>query len=496
MRKLLLVVTAASTIACGSTGSTPAGGAPTAGADAGVAAPTLGDDISISTVSLNQGVKVSLVAGGVATASTTPIVAGRPGLLRLGVTTGANWQPRALDAELHLFAAGKEVAVLKDAGKTPAVASDADLTTTFNFAVTAETITTDVTYSLVLRDPAGAASSISFPADGSTQPLLAKAGGEQIKIQLVPVQYQDPASSGAPLLPDSSPAQVQRFHDTIYKMYPTAKVDVSVRKPMPWNQTISPDGTGWDELLMAIMDLRSTDRAADDVFYVGMFISAPTVGQYCSDGCVLGVAQLADPADIAARMALIAGYGGQLAPNTLNQELAHAMGREHANCGGADSPDPKFPYKNAGIGVWGYDLLKESLIDPKSDVRDFMGYCDPIWISDYTYSALFKRLAFVNLQKREQGAPMKYRAIHVAADGALTWGRTVTLTHEPMGEAHDVSFAGAGGAEVEHAVGHLYRRDNLPGGTLLVKEPRTLPEAVRIGGLGARAFADLHAVVR
>ena len=75
-------------------------------------------------------------------------------------------------------------------------------------------------------------------------------------------------------------------------------------------------------------------------------------------------------------------------------ELSHAMGRRHAPCGGAASPDPGYPYPLAAIGVYGYDLYSWSLgqnslptqLPPST--ADLMSYCTPPWISDYNYLGL------------------------------------------------------------------------------------------------------------
>lgn len=465
-------------------------------ADAGEndAAPvsTLADRVAIDSVDINQAVDVPLVTSAQAVTSSTPIIAARPGLVRVGIRM-KNQRTSAvqLDAELHLSVSGRETAVLKDSKKLLKSSAAASLGSTFDFDVTADELTPDTSWSVIVRDPTTssdptAVSAISFPSDGSMLGFGAQTSTADLKIKIVPVQYDfvstdgdaglDAGGSAAGLLPDTSDAQVQRYHDTLYKMYPTATVDITVRDPMPWNEEILPDGTGWDDLILAIMGLRAQDNAPDDVFYVGAFQSTLSLDSFCSSGCVLGEAQLAAPGDIAARMALVAGYSGQEAPDTLNQELGHALGREHADCGGADSPDRKFPYPSAGIGVWGYDLLEKQLIDPNGDVFDFMGYCQPIWISDYTYSALFNRLTVVEAQPRVIRPPIPYQAIHIGRDGSLRWGRQVMLTSEPVGELTEVALLSGSGSELRRVAGHVYRHEKTGGAFALIP---AVDEAVR-----------------
>ena len=81
------------------------------------------------------------------------------------------------------------------------------------------------------------------------------------------------------------------------------------------------------------------------------------------------------------------------------------------NCGGPANPDAGYPYPPTSVGVYGYDPGYAILRAPGS-FSDFMSYCQPLWISDYTYKAV-----------------MNYRANNPAPPAAapqrsmLVWGR-------------------------------------------------------------------------
>jgi len=47
-------------------------------------------------------------------------------------------------------------------------------------------------------------------------------------------------------------------------------------------------------------------------------------------------------------------------------ELGHNMNLWHAPCGGAGGPDPNYPYPSGNIGIWGYNIDLERLMDRNS----------------------------------------------------------------------------------------------------------------------------------
>jgi hypothetical protein len=89
--------------------------------------------------------------------------------------------------------------------------------------------------------------------------------------------------------------------------------------------------------------------------------------------------------------------------------------------GACPTPDPSsvdgsYPYANAIIGVTGYDIATGDLINSES-YYDVMGYCDPQWTSDYTYTAV--------MNWRAAGGGASLAGAGVPVDGLLVWGRIV-----------------------------------------------------------------------
>lgn len=406
-----------------------------AGGDAGDATASLQDELQVTGMSVFQATKIILVDQNGATTPTGPVVAGRAAVLHADFSLGGKQRavPLHVDAEVHLLdAAGVEQAMIPQPTRTISRdSSDDSPASGFNFAIDAAHVTTDATFKVVLRDHDRAsdpAASFSFPNDGTTIPL-----GSQItpdlKVTIVPIQYE---GDGSGRLPDTSAAQIQIFHDTLYRMYPVSNVIVSVRAPYSWGQQVDATGNGWDQLATGLIDLRGQDGAAADDYYIGSFEAASSIQAFCDQGCVEGVGLLDGKNDPAARVALVLGYAGDSAATTLNQELAHSMGREHAPCGSPDAIDPKFPYGDGGIGVWGYDVLGSSWVDPRT-VYDFMSYCQPVWVSDYTFAGIAQQMQYVQStvpQKDvKRGDSIRaYRALRVLPNGKT---RDAGLVHAP-----------------------------------------------------------------
>jgi hypothetical protein len=124
--------------------------------------------------------------------------------------------------------------------------------------------------------------------------------------------------------------------------------------------------------------------------------------------------------------------------STFVHELGHIYRRPHAPCGGASSPDEAYPYAGAKLGSWGYDFQTHELFEPTTHV-DFMSYCSPEWISDYSYQQILERIIVVNQHAafRRLAGPSEasaYRTLRVTADGQASWGLELRPRFGPPGD--------------------------------------------------------------
>lgn len=456
--------------------------APGDGGVDGAATVPLSDFASIGEVAVLQGVKVSVGQDGAPIKETAPVVSNRPMLVRVFIKAvpGERFRARTLKGTLVVVQPDASEQEVTDQRAIAAASTDGVLGSSLNFSVPADQVQEGTSFRVRITDSAGGV--LTYPADGVDSLRAARSG--DIKIRVVPINY----SGGTTVrLPDTSASQLDRYKSTLFRMYPTATVSVTLRQPLDWSTPVAPDGTGWDEVLNAVAEARFNDNVPDDIYYVGALAPEATLSAYCFGGCVLGLAPLAGPSDVAARVALVAGFGGSVSATTLLQELGHAMGREHAKCGGAAGPDPKFPYPNGAIGSWGYDLATQTLLAP-DDYRDFMGYCQPVWISDYTWAGLFKRLDYVRkttLGKAIVGGATRsgdrVRAIRLdPTKGIAHWGSQILGMSAPAAATARVTFSdGALAREREVPVQDL---PTLRGSQLFVPADLPMPRTLKLYG--------------
>ncbi|UXH79141.1 peptidase inhibitor family I36 protein [Roseateles amylovorans] len=133
------------------------------------------------------------------------------------------------------------------------------------------------------------------------------------------------------------------------------------------------------KILGELSDLHALERAARHDYYFG-FIPKRTWG-------LAGLGYMPGNSAVSFDM--------PNSPDTVRDVVAHELGHNfslpHAACGGAGSPDPKYPYPDANLGkagryIWSYLSDTNSFYDPRpTDRHDIMSYCGGVVFSDYNY---------------------------------------------------------------------------------------------------------------
>ncbi len=443
----------------------------------------LASGVRVTQVAAYQGLKSVLMKDGAAAAANVPLVAGRALLLRVFVALDEGQKGHDVLVRLHRFRGDAEQPLSEVRRFVGGASTDTDLTSTINFDLAAEEVSEDLAWSVSLHEvvpgvQAELVDGAQFPADGTQQPLGAHETGV-VKVVVIPIAWD---ADGTGRMPSTQPAQLDKLRTRMLQLYPVRDIQLTVGAPMHWKQTVSANGAGWGALLEAVVEKRLDDNVPSDVYYYGLFTPAATVDQYCRRGCVAGLSPASpDPDDELARGSIGLGYASTIvhAEETFVHEVGHAHGRLHAPCGVPD-PDPDFPYSDGELGTWAYDLMSKKLIDPAGHTRDMMGYCDPTWISDFTYKALFERITHVNGLPLSLtiGPASRWRVVRVDGDGAVRGG-LVSLRRAPAGERRLIERVGAQGTEPVAA--RYYPFDHVPGGLWFVPEAEDTA-ALRIEG--------------
>lgn len=422
--------------------------------------------LSITQVALYQGVKATLFENGAQTNNAVPIVAGRDALLRVWIASDANYDGKDVFARVQIDG-GEPIQVI---GVPPMNSgTDNNLGSTLNFEIPGDKIPAGFSFRVELVQATLGAGpdnpAAHFPASGS-YPTNAQSVGQTLKVTLVPVRY---GADGSNRLPDLSESQIQGYKDLFYGMYPVPSVEITVRDPMQYNSDVSPNGYGWDQLLSEIGQLRAQDGAPFDVYYYGIFNPSSSVNSYCGGGCVAGLGNIGGPGDAYSRAAIGLGFSGDIAWETAVHEIGHTHGRYHAPCGGAQGTE----YPNDGahsggkIATWGYNLVTHQLYNP-SNVTDVMGYCYPIWVSDFTFKGFFDRIKAVNNASFYVPDELKnrtYDRARIDMDGNVHWLSPVTLELPPQAEDMELTVDTDDGTFT--VTGQYYPYDHLPGGVIL-----------------------------
>lgn len=429
--------------------------------------------LDIEKVAIYQGVEIVLWENGQAKSSEyAPIISRRPGLVRVFLDRHDDFEDRDVKGVLTLVD-GENISYVEGTAYIDEDSKQNKLGSTINFYLDEShvLVNTEISVDLIEVDAssyAGSVGEVVVPSEGSAA-LNAKSS-DTVEVVLIPVKYN---ADGSGRMPDTKPKQRERYANLLHGMYPTKEVIVSTGDTLNWNKTIGADGSGWSPLLNTIINMRSAANVDPQTYYYGVFEPDESFYSFCSWGCVLGLSTMGGPNDVWSRASIGLGYTGDTSAETMVHEVGHAHGREHAPCGlGGQSSDNRYPYDDAELGVWGYDIINDDLIKASTHY-DMMSYCSPIWTSDYTFGEMYDRIKAIKSQRSVRAADVErsFRSVRVEPNGETSIGDLLTVFGEPGGSPQLVDWLDTDGAVVKQAQGYFYPYSHLDGGIVLLEEP-------------------------
>lgn len=303
--------------------------------------------------------------------NTVPLVANRPTVVR--VYTATSTGSSVANTSITLTATRNSTALTPVTSITKAASgasSRSSLSSTYNITLPASWLsgTVQITAKITGQSSGSLIQTVTFNA----VPTL--------NVVLVPINYTHTGAGGG-FYPGPS---VDNISDWMMRAYPLGNMSVTAHPPYAFTGNLQ-TGSSWESLLNQMSVLKATDSAAEATVYYA-YIDFDCGWFDCSNGGIAGIGW------IGYRESVGIDFGAFDATGELaGHEIGHNFGRYHAPCGVSGtnwSSDPK--HAGASIGEYGLDGIGGTLelLSPSGFV-DMMSYCDPVWISDFTYKALY-----------------------------------------------------------------------------------------------------------
>ena len=300
-------------------------------------------------------------------AGSVPLIAGREGLLRVFATADQANEHRP-GAQATFFLNGREVhraelvlASERGIAEDPASGQPDQY---FRAKIPGEVLVPGIEMAVDVDPdsvvPRAPGSVVRFPAQGRI--VLEVREMPRMDLTVVPVLAAvNPDSSVLEWVAGMGPGHA--VIEYVTHVLPVGEYSVNVREPFIRSSAPLQDLSDWSFFASEIRLLRATENGTG--YYYGVIGPRP--------GSIGGVGGSDPPVGV-----------GKADAEFMAHEIGHGMKLWHAPCGlFGTQEDPRFPYLDGSIGVWGYDARGDSLVLPSTP--DLMSYCRPRWISDYYF---------------------------------------------------------------------------------------------------------------
>jgi hypothetical protein len=311
--------------------------------------------------------------------NTVPLVANRPTVVRVFTTVDG---AESLPFTTITLSATRNGVALPSVVSNSQTALDAPsrgiLSNTFNINLPASWLsgTVQITAQVSGQTRGSLTQSFTF----NTVPTL--------NVMIVPIIYTQTGASGGNGV-YAAPTSEQ-ISDWIMRAYPLSNMNIMFHSSVPFTGNLRDSSDSWLNLLDLVTDIKNGEsQPSSTVYYAYVNFGSGCSNTWfnCSGG-IAGIGWIGLRAAVGIHN-LPSGFGTDATGELAAHEIGHNFGRRHAPCG-VSPYDEDYPYAGASIGEYALDGIGGTLelLSPSGYV-DMMSYCDPVWVSDYTYKALY-----------------------------------------------------------------------------------------------------------
>jgi hypothetical protein len=338
-------------------------------------------DLSVNNLEITQAVQD--------TNNSVPLVAGRATVLRIYPHTNTTDPVQGVSVSVSATRNGQPLAYSpQTAGPGTVVVNPrrSDINSSFNLRLPADWLSGVVTLQVTI-DPSNAIEEKDETNNTYTTTLTFNSV-PPLNVTIVPINYFD--TMYGYYYPAPTQSESQYIYSSLMQMYPVSGVNITWHSNYPNNNWF--DGQleftpAWDTLLNRILALMISENAPATQVYWGLIPVENSSGKTWVGGATMqGYSQPGTRGGIGLASYPHFSNGGVL----IAHEVGHMLGLWHAPCGANNHIDPYFPYKDGSIGQYGLDVtdLTQFHLVPNT-YHDMMSYCQPAWVSDYSYKKLY-----------------------------------------------------------------------------------------------------------
>ncbi|MEO7909121.1 MAG: CARDB domain-containing protein [Roseiflexaceae bacterium] len=356
-------------------------------------------DLSIESLEITQAVQTP--------SNSVPLVAERPAIVRVYAKYTGTLVPGKVTLSLVGTRDGKALSpVTLGPQAVSAAPTRATYSSSFNLPLPTDWLSGTVAITATIDS--GAAVDESNEINNTATATLKFNTVPALEIVIVPIRYTHTGT----INPGVYPAPTQdTISDFIRRTYPLNIVNVTIRNT-PLNFTgdltyinANQEAPYWgNKQQTGLLDQVTALKGSELEFqggiyspkvYYGLVSTGTSVNNTwvpLNGSFVLGIGWISTRASVGLDIPDALGLPDDSTSDTAAHEIGHNLGRLHAPCKTTLGIDPNYPNKTASIVQFGVDISKGTVLNP-STTKDVMSYCEPRWVSDYTYKALYEVLS-------------------------------------------------------------------------------------------------------